>query len=691
MHRALQGIRILPAAIFAVAASLLLALPVRAQSDDAQRRYEEWKAQEKARQEADWRAAVSPLIEQAEPRATDSQVTPALLTPGSSFRDCPECPEMVVIPAGSFTMGSPPHESGRYDDEGPQHRVSVSAFAMGKYEVTFAEWAACVRDGGCNGYRPNDSRWGRGNRPVMNVSWDDAQTYVRWLGRGTGERYRLPSEAEWEYAARAGTATARYWRESAGSGCGYANGADLTAKEQYSGLTVANCRDGYINMAPVGSFRANGFGLHDVLGNVREWLEDCWHGSYADAPTDGSAWITGGSCAKRVLRGGSWIIDPRDLRSADRARNLTDFRNNYNGFRVARTLTSESTDLSLFGTVRESPDEFELTRKVVCEVPGKGQVVIIYSSCLYHNGRVIREPEVTTAPTEPAQQHLEAPHKQLEEAERQKRQAGQTEDQTPPPPLVTYETPDPEIAKRVLAEVGKRMSRGVQWGQGTLTGEQIGASRGAKPVNPAYSNLKRNKAITVCVAWESSTIDFINLRTLGFSHYYGNIGTAREGSMWSCEKSKAKKYIGNCECQILIENDNLVLEVPKSFLTRISTNLRPVIPSREDGGTTKWGGVISGGGCSSFSIEMAIDKDGGIVGEAMHHATGTMWAVSGMVGKSNFVNMRIEDVGDVARSQAVGKVPWLTLAGHLTGSSLSIAQPSSRSCDPPRSGALKRL
>ncbi len=130
------------------------------------------------------------------------------LKPGETFRDCPECPEMVVIPAGNFTMGSPANEPGRYDDEGPRHRVTIPrAFALGRYEVTFAEWDACVQAGGCS-RRPDDWGWGRGNRPVINVSWGDAREYVRWLSRKTGQAYRLPSEAEWEYAARAG----RPWR-----------------------------------------------------------------------------------------------------------------------------------------------------------------------------------------------------------------------------------------------------------------------------------------------------------------------------------------------------------------------------------------------------------------------------------------------------------------------------------------------
>ena len=149
--------------------------------------------------------------------------------PGTVFRDCAACPEMVVVPAGSFMMGSPTSEEGRYDDEGPRHRVTIgSPFSVGVYEATFAEWDGCVRAGGCGGYRPEDEGWGRGSRPVMNVSWEDAQEYVRWLSRETGQRYRLLSEAEWEYVARAGTQTARYWGESESGQCRYGNGYDRT-------------------------------------------------------------------------------------------------------------------------------------------------------------------------------------------------------------------------------------------------------------------------------------------------------------------------------------------------------------------------------------------------------------------------------------------------------------------------------
>ncbi|MBM3540084.1 MAG: formylglycine-generating enzyme family protein, partial [Alphaproteobacteria bacterium] len=206
--------------------------------------------------------------------------------PGSSFRDCAECPEMVVVPAGSFTMGSPAGEAGRDADEGPQRVVTIArAFAVGKFEVTFDQWDACTAGGGCDRYRPGDVGWGRGSRPVINVSWTDAKAYVEWLGRKAGKSYRLLSEAEWEYAARAGTTTA--WS------CGSSESCLAAAGWHYGnsgGRTQA-----------VGTKSANAFGLHDMHGNVWEWVEDCWHDSYAGAPSDGSAWTTGGDCGRRVL------------------------------------------------------------------------------------------------------------------------------------------------------------------------------------------------------------------------------------------------------------------------------------------------------------------------------------------------------------------------------------------------------
>jgi formylglycine-generating enzyme required for sulfatase activity len=263
------------------------------------------------------------------------------LKPGSGevFKDCPDCPEMVLIPAGEFMMGSPAGEEGRHSNEGPQRKVGIAApFAAGKFEVTFAEWDACVTAGGCK-HRPSDEGWGRGKRPVMNVSWDDiTREYLPWLLRKTGKTYRLLTEAEWEYAARAGSATRYHFGNDEKGLCTYGNVADETAKEKYKDWTVANCRDGYVNTAPVGSFKPNAFGVHDMHGNVWEWVHDCYKGSYAEAPLDGSA-VTSGDCRGRVLRGGSWIGNPGGLRSAYRNRNNTANRDNYFGFRVGRTLT----------------------------------------------------------------------------------------------------------------------------------------------------------------------------------------------------------------------------------------------------------------------------------------------------------------------------------------------------------------
>lgn len=244
--------------------------------------------------------------------------------PGATFRDCDACPEMVVIPAGSFVMGSPITEEDRDFEEGPLREVKIfHSFALGKYEVTFAEWETCVTDGGC--IRRSDRGWGRGRRPVINASWGDVQDYVAWLGRKTGEKYRLPTEAEWEYAARAGTTTARHWGEDVGNDKANCHGcSDLDGERT----------------TPVGSFPANAFGLHDMLGNVWEWVEDCWNDTYEGGPVDGSAW-TVGDCSQRVLRGGSWGFLPRSARSASRHRSVSDpkYRLSTNGFRLAKSTT----------------------------------------------------------------------------------------------------------------------------------------------------------------------------------------------------------------------------------------------------------------------------------------------------------------------------------------------------------------
>ena len=228
-------------------------------------------------------------------------------------------PETVVVPAGSFTTGW----FGR--DRHRRHRVTIQKpFAVGKYEVTFTEWDACVAGGGCNGYRARDEGWGRGRRPVINVDWKDAKSYVEWLSRKTGKRWRLLSEAEWEYVARAGTETKYHWGDEVGKnrancdGCGSRWDGDRTA--------------------PVGSFPANDFGLYDVHGNVWEWVEDCWRELYwEETPWDGTARTSGGDCGTGVTRGGSWVHEPESLRS--RSGDTVGYRSSILGFRIARTLT----------------------------------------------------------------------------------------------------------------------------------------------------------------------------------------------------------------------------------------------------------------------------------------------------------------------------------------------------------------
>ncbi|MDE0002276.1 MAG: formylglycine-generating enzyme family protein [Rhodospirillaceae bacterium] len=236
--------------------------------------------------------------------------------------------KMVVVPAGSYLMGRD-YGEGPLSHLGPMHRVTIrEPFAVGMYEVTFEEWDACVRAGGCGGYAPDDEGWGRGRRPVVNVSWVDAQRFVEWLRHETGEPYRLLSEAEWEYVARAGTTT-RFHTGSTIS----------TSQANYDGnYTTANGDTGVFRRqtVEVGSFPPNSFGLYDVHGNVWEWVEDCFRDTYRGAPSDGSSW-TSGDCSRRVTRGGSWNDAPVFLRS--------EFRSGYDskhrtiGFRVARTLT----------------------------------------------------------------------------------------------------------------------------------------------------------------------------------------------------------------------------------------------------------------------------------------------------------------------------------------------------------------
>lgn len=311
----------------------------------AEREAEAWSEARGANSIAAYQAYLADYTNGANAATARSRIAALSPTPepqyraGQTFRDAlsggGQGPQMVVVPAGSFTMGSPSGESGREDGEGPQHTVRIgSAFAVGKYEVTWAEWEACVEDGGCNGYTPNDQGWGKGARPVINVTWEDAKAYITWLNLSVSgvrdEPYRLLTEAEWEYAARAGTQSAYWWGSTASHE--YANyGTDRCCRGLASG------RDRWMNTAPSGSFSANAFGLHDMHGNVWEWTEDCYQDSYTGAPTDGSARQVS-NCSRRVVRGGSWGYTPQSLRSANRNWGDPSGRVNFIGFRVARTL-----------------------------------------------------------------------------------------------------------------------------------------------------------------------------------------------------------------------------------------------------------------------------------------------------------------------------------------------------------------
>lgn len=280
----------------------------------------------------------------------------------ASIKDCAECPEMVAIPAGRFTMGAAAVEEERENlAEAFRHRsqplrvVSVARFFAGKFEVTRAQYRTFVEQtqrasDGCffwnggdfekdakkdwrnPGYAQDDTH------PAVCVSWEDASAYARWLSQKTGKRYRLLTEAEWEYAARAGTTTARFWGDDGNLACAYANGGDITGRAQAAHAAqwgAAACDDRYAYTAPVGSYRANTFGLHDMLGNVGEWTQDCWNGNYQGAPSDGRAWLSG-DCVLRAVRGGAWDDAPTGLRAAYRVGSPTIIRLYSRGFRVAR-------------------------------------------------------------------------------------------------------------------------------------------------------------------------------------------------------------------------------------------------------------------------------------------------------------------------------------------------------------------
>lgn len=227
------------------------------------------------------------------------------------FKDCPVCPEMVAVPAGSFTMGSGADEAGQGGTQAPQHRVTIAKpFAVARFAVTFAEWDSCANGGGCGGYRPDDAGWGRGERPVINVSWNDAKAYVAWLSKRTGKAYRLLSEAEREYVTRAGTTTPFWWGSAITPDQANYNGnyvyAGNAQKGEYRAKTV-----------PVWTFQPNAWGLYQVHGNIWEWVEDCWYPNYQGAPGDGEAW-TGDPGCRCVLRGGAWDRIPNVLTAASR-------------------------------------------------------------------------------------------------------------------------------------------------------------------------------------------------------------------------------------------------------------------------------------------------------------------------------------------------------------------------------------
>ena len=246
------------------------------------------------------------------------------LKPKDSFKECSgECPQMIVIPAGSFAMGLPGGNQASDPSEQPQHTVTIGKpLAVSEYEITFAEWDTCTTFGDCP--HLSDSGLGRGQQPVIGVTWDEAQHYAAWLSEMTGKTYRLLDEAEYEYAARAGTTTAYPWGKDIGQGNTDCNG----------------CGTRWDNKTPasVGSFSPTAFGLYDMVGNVWEWTQDCWHNDYSNAPTDGSAWNAGGDCTKHPVRGGSYVSDPSYIVSASRWGYRSDGRFDSVGFRVARTL-----------------------------------------------------------------------------------------------------------------------------------------------------------------------------------------------------------------------------------------------------------------------------------------------------------------------------------------------------------------
>lgn len=337
---------------------------------DRERALEQLRAQRQAAQEV--RAHSAPPLEMSRP--TPRRVVPPA-APGEYLRDPlasgGHAPELVVLPAGSFGQGELTENDAEPIAGTPRRQVSVPAFALGRFEVTRGEFRRFVEsegfvtdaernvpvadqdrplpscpelydDEGKNGVA--DAHWRspgfeqEDSHPVVCVTWQDAQAYVAWLSRETGQRYRLPTESELEYAIRAGSTTLWPWGDWGYSACDQANHFDLKAGEVYPDLlTYQDCDDGYAHTAPVGRFKPNLFGLHDAVGNVEEWAEDCWAPAHSDAPIDGSAWVSG-SCVWRVLRGGGWASPSTQVRSAARMGREPEWRAPWAGFRVARDL-----------------------------------------------------------------------------------------------------------------------------------------------------------------------------------------------------------------------------------------------------------------------------------------------------------------------------------------------------------------
>ena len=272
---------------------------------------------EKLPSQASAAAAIAPPKPQAQAVVSSAAPAPLVRKAGDIFRDCAGCPEMIVVPGGSFSMGAAPKEKGRLPNEAPQHAVEIKSFAVSRYEITMAEWDACLAASECGGYSPPDRGWGRARRPVIATSWADAQSFIGWMNKEAGAPvYRLLSEAEWEYAARAGGAAA------------YGQSATIAR-------AAANFGSGRSD--PVGSYGPNAFGLYDMSGNASEWVDDCYAPTYAGAPTDGAA-VKPNTCKERVYRGGSYRDAASALRVASRRHAPPTMRDAVIGFRVAREI-----------------------------------------------------------------------------------------------------------------------------------------------------------------------------------------------------------------------------------------------------------------------------------------------------------------------------------------------------------------